>query len=210
MKYFWRLFVRARCIQEGFDPNDVPYASFKSMSDHLSSSMIPGAEIQTKQLTEGFHEHHSIFFFKFQMVFLTYLSIIDQQRTGNRIFIFAGLIRLKQPYEWSRIPSIAANCTLSSSRSTQKSDLANGFSVVPIQALGSRLPKRLTLTALLWCYFFMLTSLFPGNIVRIIQYTVSACLRRYLEYFGIFMHIFTYFGLFWNIYLEKIYTVNKT
>jgi hypothetical protein len=119
------------------------------MSDHLSSSMIPGAEIQTKQLTEGFHEHHSIFFFKFQMVFLRYLSIIDKQRTGNRIFIFAGLIRLKQPYKWSRIPSIAASCTLSSSSSTQKSDPANGFSVVPIQALCFRLPKRLTLTALL-------------------------------------------------------------
>jgi hypothetical protein len=27
---------------------------------------------------------------------------------------------------------------------------------------------------------FMLTSLFPGNIVRITQSTVSACLRRYL------------------------------
>ena len=181
LEYFWLFFVRARYIQEGFDPNDVPYASFKSMSDHVTSSMIPGAEIQTKQLTEGFHEHHSIFFFKFQMVFLTYLSIIDQQRTGNRIFIFAGLIRLKQPYEWSRIPSIAASCTLSSSRSTQKSDPANGFSVVPIQASCSRLPKRLTLTALLWCYFFTLTSLSLGNIVRITRSTVCACIFRYLE-----------------------------
>ena len=68
-RVFLIIFDRARYIQEGFDPNDVPYASFKSMSDHLNSSMIQGAEIQTKQLTEGFHEHHSIFFFKFQMVF---------------------------------------------------------------------------------------------------------------------------------------------
>ena len=64
---------------------------------------------------------------------------------------------------------------------------ATGFSVVPIQALCFRLPKRLTLTALLWCYFYTLTSLSLGNIVRITQSTVSASCTwfklRYLECF---------------------------
>ena len=141
----------AQYIQEGFDPNDMPYASFRSMSDPITSSMVPGAEIRTKSLTEG-ERFHSLLISGCTLsgVNITYhLLIIDQQKTGNRIFIFAGSIRLKQPHEWSRIPSSATNCTLSSRSSTQKSDLANGFSVVPIQALCSRQPKRLTLTALL-------------------------------------------------------------
>ena len=88
------------------------------MSDHITSSMIPGAEIRIKSLTEGFYEHHCIFFSICKFIIDL---IIDQQKTGNRIFIFAGSIRLKQPHEWLRIPSSAINCTLSSRSSTQKS-----------------------------------------------------------------------------------------
>jgi hypothetical protein len=49
-------------FQEGFDPNDAPHASFKALADLVTSSMIPESEIQTKSLTEGFHEQYSIFF----------------------------------------------------------------------------------------------------------------------------------------------------
>ena len=42
-------------FQDGFDPNDVPHASFKSMAAEITSSMIPGATIHTKTFTEGFH-----------------------------------------------------------------------------------------------------------------------------------------------------------
>ncbi len=47
--------------QDGFDPNDVPHASFKSMTAEITSSMIPGATIHTKTLTEGFHVDDDVF-----------------------------------------------------------------------------------------------------------------------------------------------------
>ena len=116
------------------------------MAAGISSSMIPGVKIHTKSFTEGFqHDEQNS---RFDINSCTDRdAFIDQQKTGTKIFTFVGLIRLKQQYEWSLTPNSAANCTLISSRSTHKSDQANGFSAVPIQALYSKQPKRLTLTA---------------------------------------------------------------
>jgi hypothetical protein len=47
-------------MQDGFNPEDVPYGSFKSMAAEVTSSMIPGATIHTKSFTEGFHHDNHV------------------------------------------------------------------------------------------------------------------------------------------------------
>ena len=166
--YFWVLWITYLyswvlwSISECFDKFRKASTQRMYHTRHSNPCLITSPAVWFRALRFGQNRSLKVFMnnipfsfnFRLQFVNITYhLLIIDQQKTGNRIFIFAGSIRLKQPHEWSRIPSSATNCTLTSSGSTQKSDLANGFSVVPIQALCSRLPKRLTLTALHWCYF---------------------------------------------------------
>ena len=65
---------------DGFDPNDVPHASFKSMAAEITSSMIPGATIHTKTFTEGFLVVDDVFNSDKRLVLR--LSLLTRARRG--------------------------------------------------------------------------------------------------------------------------------
>ena len=65
---------------DGFDPNDVPHASFKSMAAEITSNMIPGATIHTKTFTEGFHVVDDVFNSDKRLVLR--LSLLTRARRG--------------------------------------------------------------------------------------------------------------------------------
>ena len=69
-------------FQEGFDPNDVPHTSFKSMAAEITSSMIPGATIHTKTFTEGIHVDDDVFNRDKQLVLR--LSLLTRARRGPK------------------------------------------------------------------------------------------------------------------------------
>jgi hypothetical protein len=67
-------------MQDGFNPEDVPLVSFKSMAAEITSSMIPGATIHTKTFTEGFHAVDEVFNSDKRLVLR--LSFLTRARRG--------------------------------------------------------------------------------------------------------------------------------
>ena len=71
-------------FQEGFDPNDVPHTSFKSMTAEITSSMIPGETIHNKTFTEGFNVYDDVSILDNTGRLVLRLSLLTRARRGPK------------------------------------------------------------------------------------------------------------------------------